>query len=80
MERWNVGALERCKYRPTKYRSLNTITKDLVGMTIQEFMPGLGMGELTPPMADSWASIAERHVYIIVGVTGVGKSTTIEAF
>ncbi|MEM7534065.1 MAG: AAA family ATPase [Chloroflexota bacterium] len=48
-------------------------------MTIQEFLPGLGMGELTSQMADSWTSIVETPVYIIVGVTGVGKSTTIEA-
>lgn len=42
----------------------------------EEIVPGIGYGDGTPP---DWQGLAECPLVILVGVTGVGKSTTIEA-
>lgn len=41
-----------------------------------EFAPGVGAGEQCP---DDWYRIADLPLAILVGVTGVGKSTTVDA-
>ena len=41
-----------------------------------EFAPGVGAGEQCP---DDWYRIADLPLAILVGVTGVGKSTTVNA-
>ncbi|MEM7030827.1 MAG: AAA family ATPase, partial [Chloroflexota bacterium] len=42
----------------------------------QTLSPWLGVGAPCPPM---WQSITEHEVMILVGLTGVGKTTTVEA-
>ena len=42
----------------------------------RQLAPGLGSGQPAPP---GWCTVAERPMLILVGVTGVGKSTAIAA-
>ena len=42
----------------------------------EEIAPGIGIGSVRPP---EWYDLADFPLIILVGVTGVGKSTTIEA-
>jgi hypothetical protein len=44
--------------------------------TFSEFAPGVGVGDKCP---NDWYSIADLPLTILIGVTGVGKSTTVDA-
>ena len=45
-------------------------------LTFSEFAPGVGVGDQCP---SDWYGIADLPLTILIGVTGVGKSTTVDA-